>query len=570
MTCPSLSREKHFFLAFFSRMCYTVGKKPKGGCPMSTPAPILTAAQMKACDEYTIHERNIPSDRLMLRAARAACVYMFKRHDLFPPQGKTVILCGSGNNGGDGLAMASLLHEGDLKAPGKVVAVYAGPQTENGAPDIRYMSAQCYYRYACAIQAGVTVLPLSEAREALQGATVVVDALFGIGLNRPITGESAELITEVAASGVPVLAVDIPSGVNADTGNIMGVALPAAATVTMQALKAGLLLYPGAELCGEIAIADLGIDLTPAKQPYARLADEALLRRVLPPRKRRSHKGTYGWVVLLCGSEGMSGAAVLATRGALRSGVGLARVLTPDCNRAVLQTAAPEAIVSVYDTPERAAGCAEGDALVLGCGLGVSDLSREALRSVLKVCPADRTVPPVVLDADGINHAVKDPSLWGDLLAHHRQVIVTPHPMEMSRLCGKPVPTILANPVGVAVEYAHEKGVTVVLKDAHTVIASPEGEVFICAAGNAGMAKGGSGDVLAGVIGSLLAQNKDRIGAELTVTEIAAAGVYLHAKAGDLATAELGEYGMLPGDLIERIPLVCKDFSDSKTVIQTV
>ena len=273
---------------------------------------------------------------------------------------------------------------------------------------------------------------------------------------------------------------------------------------------------------------------------------------------------------MLCGSEGMSGAAVLATRAALRSGVGLARVLTPDCNRIVLQTAAPEALVSTYDTPERASGCAEGDALVLGCGLGVSDLSREALRSVLKVCPADGMVPPVVLDADGINHTAKDPSLWEDLLAHHRQVIVTPHPVEMSRLCGKSVGEILAHPVETAKEFAHRRGVTVVLKDSHTVLASPEGELFICAAGNAGMARGGSGDVLAGIIGSLLAQNRHRIGADLTVTEIAAAGVYLHARAGDLAAHELGEYGMLPGDLIDRIPLVCKDFSDSKTVIQTV
>ena len=264
---------------------------------------------------------------------------------------------------------------------------------------------------------------------------------------------------------------------------------------------------------------------------------------------------------------GMSGAAVLATRAALRSGVGLARVLTPDCNRGVLQVAVPEAIVSTYDTPQRAAGYAEGDALVLGCGLGVSELSREALRSVLKVCPADGVVP-VVLDADGINHAVKDPSLWGDLLAHHRQVVVTPHPMEMSRLCGRSVPEILAHPVEAASEFAATWGVTVVLKDAHTVIASPEGEVFICAAGNAGMATGGSGDALAGVIGSLLAQNRYRIGADLTVTEVAAAGVYLHGAAGDLAAEDLGEYGMLPSDLIERIPLVCKGFSETGTRIR--
>ena len=531
------------------------------------PLPILTAAEMKACDEHTIRNLHVSSDTLMYRAAHAACVYLHRRHDVFPPRGKVVILCGTGNNGGDGFVMARLLSDGSLSIQRKVTVIYTGAFTPEGKPDTERMSFMCRLQMACAREAGIPILPLSEAETALKGAAVVVDAIFGIGLDRPITGEIASLLTAVANTKLPVLAVDIPSGVNADTGEIMGVALPAKATVTMQALKAGLLLYPGADLCGDIRVADLGIDLTPAEKPFARLADEALLRRVMPPRARRSHKGTYGWVILLCGSKGMSGAAVLATRAALRSGVGLARVLTPDCNRVVLQTSAPEAIVSTYDTPERAAGCAEGDAWVLGCGLGVSDLSREALRSMLKVCPADGTFPPVVLDADGINHAVKDPSLWGDLLAHHRQVIVTPHPVEMSRLCGKPVPEILSAPVEVAKEFAATWGVTVVLKDAHTVIASPEGEVFICAAGNAGMARGGSGDALAGVIGSLLAQNRHRIGVDLTVTEIAAAGVYLHAKAGDLAAEEIGEYGMLPGDLIERIPLVCKGFSETGTKI---
>ena len=534
-----------------------------------TSLPILTASQMKACDGYTIDTLGIPSQILMERAARRAALFLNSRPDLFPA-GKILLLCGSGNNGGDGFAMARFLTDGSCGHPREVTVVYTGRLTENGAPDVTRMSPECARQYALAREGWITILPVGGWKEAVRDAVALVDAVFGIGLDRPVEGEISSLLAEAAATGLPVLAVDIPSGVNADTGEVMGVALPATATVTMQALKAGLLLYPGADLCGEISVAELGIDLTPAEKPFARLADEGLLRRVLPPRARRSHKGTYGWVVLLCGSEGMSGAAVLATRAALRSGVGLARVLTPECNRTVLQTAAPEAIVSTYDTPERAAVCAEGDALVLGCGLGVSDLSREALRGMLKVCPADGTVPPVVLDADGINHTVKDPSLWGDLLAHHRQVIVTPHPMEMSRLCGKPVPKILAAPVEVAKEFAATWGVTVVLKDAHTVIASPEGEVFICAAGNAGMATGGSGDALAGIIGSLLAQNHHRIGVDLTVSEIAAAGVYLHARAGDLAAEEIGEYGMLPSDLIERLPLVCKGFSDTETRIGRV
>jgi NAD(P)H-hydrate epimerase len=172
-----------------------------------------------------------------------------------------------------------------------------------------------------------------------------------------------------------------------------------------------------------------------------------------------------------------------------------------------------------------------------------------------------------VLDADGLNLLAVEPELWETslLTAPNRQVVITPHPAEMSRLSGISVAEILADPVSVAVDFACERGVTVVLKDAHTVVASPEGQVFICAAGNAGMAKGGSGDALAGVIGALLAQNRHRMGRDITAAEVAAAGVYLHARAGDLTAEALGEYGMLASDLIERIPLVCKGFSDSRT-----
>ena len=534
------------------------------------PLPILTAAQMRACDDYTIQRTGIPSAVLMERAATKAALFLNQRPDLFPA-GHVLLLCGSGNNGGDGFAMARFLTDGSCGAPRGVTVLYTGKRTAEGAPDETRMSPECARQYRLAREEWITVLPASRWSEAIKEAAVIVDAIFGIGLDRPIEGEIASLLTVVAESELPVLAVDIPSGVNADTGKIMGIALPATATVTMQSLKAGLMCYPGTDLCGEISVADLGIDLTPAKKSYARLADEALLRRVLPPRTRRSHKGTYGWVALLCGSVGMSGAAVLATRAALRSGAGIVRVLTPDCNRVVLQSAAPEAIVSVYKTPAEAAGYIEADALVLGCGLGVSDSSRKALRAVLNVRPSEHSTP-VTLDADGLNHVAKDPSLWETALlgADDKQVILTPHPMEMSRLCGKTVPEILANPVEISREFARVRGVVVVLKDAHTVIASPDGDVFICAAGNAGMARGGSGDVLAGVIGALLAQNRRRIGADLTLAEIAAAGVYLHARAGDLAAEALGEYGMLPSDLIEKLPLVCKNFSSTRTNIETL
>ena len=179
-------------------------------------------------------------------------------------------------------------------------------------------------------------------------------------------------------------------------------------------------------------------------------------------------------------------------------------------------------------------------------------------------------MPPVVLDADALNLLASNPSLWNTSLlsSQMKQIVITPHPAEMARLCGITVQNVLRDLSGTALRFAQERGVTVVLKDAHTVIASPDGTIFLCTAGNAGMATGGSGDVLAGIIGSLLVQNRHRLGRDLTIAEVAAAGVFLHATAGDLASRDLGEYGIIPSDLIDRIPLVCRDFSDTKTAIQ--
>ena len=531
------------------------------------PPVILSSAMMRACDRYTIDALGIPSQALMEAAAKCAGQFLLKRRDLFP-DGSILILCGSGNNGGDGFAMARFLSDGALGTRCDVKILYVGKATADGSPDVSHMSVECARQYRLAVGAGVSVLTGEACDEALRSASTVVDAVFGIGLDRPVTGEIASLFHSVRGSGLPVLAVDIPSGIDADTGRIQGVAISAKATVTMQALKAGHLLYPGAELCGEIEVCDLGISLEPASVPLGYLVDASLLRRILPPRNRRTHKGTYGTVDLLCGSDGMCGAAVLSALGTLRSGAGLVRVLTPMCNRAVLQTAVPEAIVSVYESPTEAACNARGDGLLIGCGLGVSEMAKQAMEAVLNARNRDSS-RPVVIDADGLNLLAKHSELWDSALLSdpQKQVVLTPHPAEMARLSGESMTHITEDLPGSALRYACEHGVTVVLKDTHTVIASPDGTLFICAAGNAGMAKGGSGDVLAGIIGSLLTQNRQKIGHDLTVAEVAAAAVYLHAAAGDLTARELGEYGMLPSDLIQRIPSVCRDFSDSRTTI---
>ena len=556
--------------------------------------PILLSADMRACDRHTITELGIPSRTLMERAARAVVDCLYRRTDLFP-RGRVLILCGNGNNGGDGMAAARFIADGSAGEAREVSVLYTGIWDAAGtAPDRTAMSEECAYQYGLLLSAGIPVLPPDAVHAALREASTVIDAMLGIGLRGPVRGSVPEVIEAVTRSGLPVLAVDIPTGVNADNGRIMGHALPAQATVTVQALKAGLLLYPGADLCGEITVADVGIDLAPAKVPFACLADGDLIRDILPPRVRRSHKGSYGRVLAVCGSVGMSGAAVLCARGALRAGAGLVEVLTPEENRLVLQISLPEAIVNAYDTRSAAIGSADPEAgvrratlrrqitdalsrasaVVVGCGLGTSETSRLVLRTVLECFPAERRVP-LVLDADALNLLAEDKSLFETkaLTAPDRCVILTPHPIEMARLYAdgaserELLPTVLEDTAGVAAKFAARQGVTVVLKDAHTVIAptTPDGSRYICPFGNAGMATGGSGDVLAGIIAALFA---DRTVKRSEVAAVAAAGVALHALAGDRAAALLGEHGMIPSDLVEQIPFVTKGFSDTKTVVE--
>lgn len=541
---------------------------------MTNKTPILTAALMRACDDYTINTLGVPSQVLMERAAAGVVSYLEAHPDLFPVgEGRVLVLCGSGNNGGDGFAVARFLQEGIHGHPRRVSVCYGGALNPDGTPDTTKMSAECARQYAYAQKALIPVFAPSQVAHSLQHADTVIDALFGIGLDRPVTGALRALIEAVNTVPAPVLAVDIPSGIHGDTGAVMGCAVSATATVTMQALKAGLLLYPGASLCGRLHICDIGVDLSPSESGTVYLADEYLLSALLSPRDRRSHKGVYGQVSLICGSEGMCGAALLAVRGALRSGAGLVRAITTACNRAVLQGAVPEAIVTTYDPSTPLSGglmthlCA-CDGAVVGCGLGTSTGALTLLGGFLDACPI-RPDFPVVLDADALNLIARHPHLWDTrLLTEGRgQVIITPHPMEMSRLTNKAVPEILLDSAECARALAVERGITVVLKDAHTVIAAPDGEIYICPYGNAGMAKGGCGDVLAGILGSVAVQYRAGLGQAVTLAELTTAGVVLHAMAGDLAADRYGEFSMTPSDLTEALADVTKAFSDTRTTV---
>ncbi len=484
---------------------------------------ILTAPQMQRADADTIAS-GTPSRTLMERAALAALDVLFEKFDT----ANVLFLCGGGNNGGDGFAMARFFFE---KA-GCANVCYLGAKTANGQPDVTRMSEGCAEQYAllpCGVRFWDTPV--------LTRVTAVVDAIFGIGLSRSITGEIAEVIGAVNAAGIPVLAVDMPSGVDAASGAILGTAMRAAHTVTMTAYKYGQWLYPGASLCGEITVADIGIKLP---ENTGHLLDKNDLD-TLPVRPARAHKGTFGRVLIIGGSVGMSGAGYLAAKAAYRTGAGLVEIFAPQANRVIYQVQLPEALLSLYnpdalDEGALRAAVARADAIAIGMGLRCGALTAQLLQTVLQ----SATVP-LLLDADALNELAAQPALLAVLQNYPHRKVITPHLGEMSRLAGKPISEIAKDLTSAASHMAKLLNATVVLKDARTVICEGD-DLWINRYGNNGMATGGSGDVLAGVIAALLATGDE---------QAAAHGVLAHALAGDAARERTGAHGLMASDIIE-------------------
>jgi NAD(P)H-hydrate epimerase len=488
---------------------------------------LLTAAQMRTADEATIHS-GIPSRELMERAARAALSVLEESFDT----SLVLFLCGSGNNGGDGLAMARFFAE----KGGKARVIYLGKLTEKGLPDTNCMSEECARQFS--------LLPSSvELCTDLKtdGATAAVDAVFGIGLTRPIQGRAAEAIIALRSTEIPVLALDIPSGIHADTGAILGTALPARQTVAIAAKKWGHMLYPGASFCGEITVADIGIYTENCNGYLVKKSDIA----DLPPRPARAHKGTFGRVLVIGGCVGMSGAGFLAAKAAMRAGAGLVEIFAPAENRIIYQTQLPEALLTLYD-PEQfdesllLSALSRADAVAIGMGLSQSEVARRIV-----TCALANTTVPLIADADAVNLMANDPSLLALCYGRTHPTVLTPHLGEMSRLSGLPIAELTADMPQHALLYAKNSGTVLVMKDARTVISDGE-RLFLNPYGNSGMATGGSGDVLAGVIASFAAQGA-------SPTDAARLGVLAHALAGDAAAATYGNRGMIASDIIEKL-----------------
>ncbi len=496
---------------------------------------LLSADQMKACDMATIEKFKVPSLVLMERAALAVRDAVL---EYYPDAGRILVICGSGNNGGDGYAAARLLNLAGRTADVLFVGKH-DHRTEQTA-----LQAEIFLRY------GGREL---DDDTSLKGYDLILDALFGIGLKREVIGRYADVIGAVNRVDTPVLAIDIPSGVSADTGHIMGCAVQADMTVTMQHEKLGQMLYPGAYCCGEVLTADVGItdDGAQWKSEPVYALEESDLMDLLPQRRPDANKGTYGKLLLIAGGRDMAGAAVLAAGAALAGGCGLVRVLSDEANRVTVQTAIPEALFAPWpENNDISAYLKWADAVAIGPGLGQSAQSRSLLSSVLS-----DWYGPMVIDADALNLMANEPSL---LSGHPLNAVLTPHPGEMSRLSrlydeeGVSVHGIVADPVAASIALSKRLGCVSVVKGARTVISDAD-QVWLNVYGNEGMAAGGSGDVLTGLIGSFLAQ-----GAELA--DAAKAGVLVHALAGDLAAEDKGTRSMKAGDIIAHFPKVLKEY----------
>ena len=500
---------------------------------------VLNAAQMREADRRTIEEIGIPSLVLMENAGRQVVAAMEAMHnDLLERQ--VAVLCGRGNNGGDGFVIARTLVQ-----RGVAVAVFLMGRVADVRGDAR-TNLEILGRL------GITVVEVADSQAwelhlaEVTDCTLIVDAIFGTGLNTPISGYLESVIADVNASGIPIVAVDLPSGLSADTADTIGDSIEAGLTVTLGAPKLPLVLPPAETRAGDIVIADIGIpgDIFEALDgPRIELLTRATMRELIPPRMPDSHKGDYGRVLVVAGSRGKTGAAHLAAVGALRSGAGLVTVATPSHAQAIVSTMGPEYMTeAIEETPDgldpsvvdRILELAR-DVVAIGPGLGPAEGTKRFVQALV-----DRATMPLVIDADGLNAFAGDP----DRLAGRegRPVIITPHPGEMARLVGMSTDEVQSSRVEIARNFAIAHHVFVVLKGHRTLIATPDEKIFINPTGNPGMATGGTGDVLTGMIAAWLAQLLDAEAA-------CKLAIYLHGMAGDLAEADEGEVAMTAADL---------------------
>ena len=502
---------------------------------------ILNAAQMREADRYTIEEIGIPSLVLMENAGRQVVAAIEAAYEA-KLNGRVAVLCGRGNNGGDVFVVARTLLQRGIDASVFILGAIS---------DVR---GDARINLDILGRLGVTVVEVGDEQtwelhfSEIAQCSLIVDAVFGTGLKSALGGMMETVVADVNASGIPIVSIDLPSGLSADTSHLIGDCIDASMTVTLAAPKLPLVLPPGEAHAGDVVIADIGIPLDvldSLEGPHIELLTPEQVRDLVEPRAADSHKGDFGRVTIIAGSRGKTGAAHLAAMGSLRSGAGLVTVATPASCLPIIASMGsefmtealpeskegvltPAALERVLEFRHDVIACGPG----LGRGPGVTDFVRGLI---------SKADVPLVLDADALTMLADDPAaLVG---REDRDIIITPHPGEMARLIGSPVEDVQTNRIDVAMEFATTHHVYVVLKGHRTIIATPEGHVFINPTGNAGMATGGTGDLLTGMIAAWLAQLLDAEAA-------CRLAVFLHGAAGDLAEASEGQVAMTATDML--------------------
>jgi NAD(P)H-hydrate epimerase len=502
---------------------------------------VATAQQIAELDRRAAEEFGVPTGTLMENAGRHVATVVSKLIEQREGR-RVVVLVGKGNNGGDGLVAARY-----VKTPRLEVTAYL----TGTAAD---MTGDAGKALAAAREAWVPIHSLAtasadEMEDLLGSADVIVDAIFGTGFRGPAREPAASMITAANRTGKPIVAVDVPSGLNADTGRPEGPTIKAHSTVTMGLPKVGLVIYPGAEYVGQLYVADIGYpqDLQDRPDGPTRLVMADMVRSRIPPRKPDTHKGTYGRVLVVAGAVGYTGAPAMTTLGALRAGAGLVTVAVPDAIYGIVASKvtegmptplpdedgalAPEAVERVLDLAEPAT------AVAVGPGLSTVPGTTEVVRALL------RTPKPLVIDADGLNVLAGDT----ERLPRSAPTIITPHPGELGRLLGVSASDVQRDRLQAARSAAAAFRCVVLLKGARTVVALRDGEAFIIPTGNPGMATGGMGDILTGMIAAFLGQGLDPLSA-------AYAGAYLHGLAADILASERGQIGMLATEVADHFP----------------
>lgn len=500
---------------------------------------VFYAEEMRLLDRIAMEKYKIPGIVLMENAALECVKEIEKSYkDFMYP--KVGIFCGRGNNGGDGFAIARHLHN---KGYNVTVFLTAGDNILDDA----------LINFEIINQLGIKVVNLQNAPQNLDEFDLIIDAIFGTGFKGEAEGLFKDVINSINNSLTYTIAVDIPSGVNADTGEVASICVKADKTITFAAYKAGLLLYPGADYVGEIVVGDISVPKAAFDEIKSniRVTDKSFFTKNMPKRQKNSHKGDYGKLLVIAGSKGMTGAAYLSSQSAMLSGSGLVTLATPDVVNDILEIKTTEVMtmplnscgghissLAIEDIKDK---LGKVDAVLIGPGLGVSNDVKEILKMLLK-----NSHIPLIIDADAINTLADDKEV---LQNKNCEVILTPHDVEFLRISGLSKKEIESNRLAVCRDFAKEFDVTLILKGSHSIVTASDGMQYINMTGNPGLATGGSGDVLSGIVASFVSRG-------IPPANAAAMAVYLHGICGDIASNKYGEESVVASSIMDSIPKV--------------